>query len=344
MAELSPLHERVDAPQRLALPIHPDIAAWRPLTPDDLDELTALQQAADAVDHPSWTTPREDLLEELTHSYIDLAHDSLAGLSADGRIVAWGLNVMPPGAETVVRVFLHGTTHPEVRGAGIGRQLLQWQRGRAQQMLKSCDLPLRGWILQYLSASNVAGIRLAELLGFHAARYFATLTRDLSQPLPVVPAPPGVAIVPWSDELSADVLAAKNEAFRDHWGSQPTSGEQWAKIAGGEFFRPELSFIALADDEHTVAGLVVTSVLEHDWPHQGYTSSYIGLVGVRRAWRGRGIAPALLARTLEATVAAGLERVVLDVDTENPSGAVDLYTSLGFVPDDSREVAMLLAY
>jgi ribosomal protein S18 acetylase RimI-like enzyme len=211
-------------------------------------------------------------------------------------------------------------------------------------MLAASNLPLPGWIMQYLSADNLPGIRLAELLGFHAGRYFATLTRDLSAPLPEVADPEGVAIVPWSDELSSAVRDAKNEAFRDHWGSQPTSEEQWKSVAGGEFFRPDLSFIALAAEGGAVAGLVVTSVLEHDWPHQGYTSSYIGLLGVRRAWRGLGVAPALLARALDASRAAGLERAVLDVDTENPSGAVGLYTGLGFVPDENRQVAMLLTY
>ncbi|WP_027479357.1 GNAT family N-acetyltransferase [Gryllotalpicola ginsengisoli] len=345
MTDLSPLSERVEAPHRLALPIHPDIALWRPLTADDADEVTALQQAADAVDHPSWTTPREDIVEELGHSYVDLARDSLGGIDADGRIVAWGLNVMPPNPETLVRVLLLGTTHPSVRGAGIGRQLLQWQRGRAQQMLRGSNLPLPGWILQYLSAGNVPGIRLAELLGFHVGRYFATLTRDLAEPVDVPPEPDGVRIVPWRDELSAATLAAKNEAFRDHWSSQPTSAEQWRHLAGGEFFRPDLSFLALsADDPGTVAGLVLTSVLEHDWPHQGYTSSYIGFVATRRPWRGRGVAAALLSRALDASRKAGLEKAVLDVDTQNPSGAVALYTDLGFVPDDSRQVAMVLQY
>jgi ribosomal protein S18 acetylase RimI-like enzyme len=344
VTDLSPLSERVEAPHRLALPIHPDVAVWRPLTLADVDAVTELQQAADKVDHPSWTTPREDIDEDLSRSFVDLARDSLAGFDDDGRMLAWGLNVSPPHPETLVRVLLHGTTHPDARGAGIGRQLLQWQRGRAQQMLAGSDLPLPGWIMQYLSADNLPGIRLAELLGFHAGRYFATLTRDLAEPLPEVADPEGLTIVPWRDELSSAVRDAKNEAFRDHWGSQPTSAEAWQNVAGGEFFRPDLSFLALAEDGESVAGLVITSVLEHDWPHQGYTSSYVELVGVRRAWRGRSIAPALLARTLAASKAAGLERVVLDVDTENPTGAVGIYTGLGFTPDENRQVAMLLAY
>ena len=67
-----------------------------------------------------------------------------------------------------------------------------------------------------------------------------------------------------------------------------------------------------------------------DFEGQGFTSSYVELVGTRREWRGSGIAPALLTRVLEASKADGLDKVVLDVDAENPTGALGLYTSLGF--------------
>ena len=63
---------------------------------------------------------------------------------------------------------------------------------------------------------------------------------------------------------------------------------------------------------------------------QGYPSSYISLVGVISRWRRSGVAPALLAQTLRASRDAGMERTALDVDSENPSGALGLYTGMGF--------------
>jgi ribosomal protein S18 acetylase RimI-like enzyme len=48
------------------------------------------------------------------------------------------------------------------------------------------------------------------------------------------------------------------------------------------------------------------------------------------AWRGRGIASALLAQALRRFQAEGLPRAGLDVDAENPSGAVRLYQKHGF--------------
>jgi ribosomal protein S18 acetylase RimI-like enzyme len=92
----------------------------------------------------------------------------------------------------------------------------------------------------------------------------------------------------------------------------------------------------LAGDE--VVGFLTSEVNEDDWEGQGYSSGYIPLVGVLRQWRRRGIAPALLARAFAAFRAEGLERAVLDVDSENPTGALGLYTGMGFLPE-TRETA-----
>jgi ribosomal protein S18 acetylase RimI-like enzyme len=62
----------------------------------------------------------------------------------------------------------------------------------------------------------------------------------------------------------------------------------------------------------------------------GRTSGYTDLLGVRRAWRGRGLAVALLAAATAAFRADGMQDAALDVDTANPSGAHGLYAALGY--------------
>jgi ribosomal protein S18 acetylase RimI-like enzyme len=127
---------------------------------------------------------------------------------------------------------------------------------------------------------------------------------------------------------------ARNAAFRDHWGSQPINAELWDSFVARSILRPDLSFLAIAtadDGTEEVAGLVMSSVNEEDWEGQGFSSAYIDIVGVTRDWRGRGVAAALLARTLRAIALAGLVRAVLDVDLDSPTGALGLYTGAGFV-------------
>ena len=134
-------------------------------------------------------------------------------------------------------------------------------------------------------------------------------------------------------ELSEATRLASNDAFRDHWGSQSQNQEVWEKHRSVSISRDDLSFVAIgtnAAGEEEVAGYVITVVQPDDFEGQGFSSSYVELVGTRREWRGKGIAPALLTRVLEASKADGLDKVVLDVDAENPTGALGLYTSLGF--------------
>ncbi|MNC79370.1 Acetyltransferase (GNAT) family protein [compost metagenome] len=53
---------------------------------------------------------------------------------------------------------------------------------------------------------------------------------------------------------------------------------------------------------------------------------------MRRAWRGRGLAVALLTAAMRSFRADGIQYAELDVDTANPSGAHGLYADLGYEP------------
>ena len=48
-------------------------------------------------------------------------------------------------------------------------------------------------------------------------------------------------------------------------------------------------------------------------------------------FRGRGVAQALLADAMRRFAAAGMDKASLDVDSENPTGALALYTKMGYV-------------
>lgn len=323
-----PLSARVPAPEHLETPTHPVGVSWRPATLDDVDAVTAVYGEIAAVEHPEWAETREAVDDEFTHSWVDLARDTLLA-EVDGRPVAFGQVIAPPDPETIVRAILFGGVSPEFRGRGIGRELLRWQHGRALQKLAESDLPLPGWIVAYAEERSEDTHRQFERVGLSRARYFVTLERDLADPIPDVPTPEGLRIVPATREDSARLREAKNASFRDHWGSQPTSEEQWEGIMDLPTTRFDLSFLALDGDR--VAGFVVIDVNPDDFERQGFVGGYIALVGTIREWRRRGVAPALLAAALRAAKADGHERVTLDVDTENPSGALGLYTRLGFV-------------
>lgn len=327
------LRDRVAAPI-VTLPVGNDELTWRPATEGDIDAILECEQEISAVDHPHYVTIREELEEDFEHSYVDVARDTVVAVTDDGRVLAWGLVLEPPGQESLVREILAGGVRPSERGRGLGRALLQWQLARGTERLAASDRMLPGWLMTFVDKRVDAAHRLYERFDLSPARYFLELRRDLVEPVPTIALHPELTIAQFSPELSEAARVARNESFRDHWGSQPTNPEQWESFTGRSTFRPDLSFLALAPDG-AVAGFVLSSVSEADWPGQGFSSAYVDLVGVTRDWRKRGIAAALLARTLVAVAAAGLDKAVLDVDSDSPTGALGLYTRLGFVESNT---------
>ncbi len=99
-------------------------------------------------------------------------------------------------------------------------------------------------------------------------------------------------------------------------------------FTGQRSFRPELSVLAVEDG--AVVGYVLAYVYEADTAATGVRETYLGQIGVLPPARGRGLASALIAAALRAGAAQDCRRAGLEVDTDNVTGALRLYESLGF--------------
>ncbi|MDJ0376078.1 GNAT family N-acetyltransferase [Cryobacterium sp. PH31-L1] len=342
----TPLSARVTDPAQLPIPEHAQVALWRPATPADIDAVWQLEKEIGRADHPNYVLEREEISEAFTFSFVDVERDTLVAVDADGRIVAHGLVLLQPGQHTLVKANLSGGVLPEVRGRGIGRELLDWQVARGLQQLATSDKLLPGWISTFSDERAPQNGRLYERFDLACTRYFLTLDRMLADPIREVRVGAGIRLAPYTPDLSAAVHAARDAAFMDHWSSQPIPDESWNAYVTGPSFVNDLSFVAFATAEggaEQVVGFIMSSVNEDDWTAAGYRSSYIGLVGVLSGWRGRHIAQALLAAQLAASRAAGHERATLDVDSASPTGALDLYTGMGFFATN-RELAYVLEF
>jgi len=323
------LNKRVAAPETVVLPSGDDVLTWRPATLDDAEAIYDCESEIGALEHPHYVVPLEEITDDLSHSWVDLARDTCVVLDASGTVLAWGIVTLPPGQETLVRSIFSGGVRPSARGRGIGRLLVAWQCDRGMQQLATSSLELPGWLLAFAPDSAVSTARMFDRSGLRVARYFMELCRDLAAPVEPLALDPQLRLEQFTPTNSEAARLARNLAFRDHWGSQPLDGEGWGSFASRSITRGDLSSIAV-DESGAVVGLVLVSVNEEDWPGQGFSSAYVDLVGVTREWRKRGVAAALLANTLSAAKSAGLEQVVLDVDSESRTGAQGLYAAAGF--------------
>ena len=323
-----PLAVRADPPDALDLPPAHLELVWRPLQAGDLDALESLVSTVEDADRAPVRTSRAELEEIFGEPWRDLQRDSLGGVDGDGDLRAYGLVTVRPGDQRTVRAFLAGTVHPQWRGRGIGRSLLAWMEGRGRQKLAESGKDLPGRLAVFVDEEARDQRRLYAAAGFSPIRWYTQMRRDLSDPLPRVAPPEDVRVEPWSEAVDEAVRLAHNEAFADHWGSEPRAPEDWRH---GPHFVPGWSFVA-RDDAGDVVGYALSGRYDQDFDVQGYSFGYTDLLGVRPAWRGRRVAVALLSATMAAFRDDGMQYAMLGVDTANPSGAHGLYQRLGYEP------------
>lgn len=307
---------------------------WRPLRPEDAPALFALIAAIEDTDKPPYRTSAIEVDEIVEGDWKDLAADTIVGVDASGELRAYGTVEVRPGDVSTIRAFVVGGVHPQARGVGIGTALVAWMTARARAKLAARTDDGPGRIAAYLDDSAPEHWRHYENAGYTAQRFYSTLRRDLSKPIHTQDLDLGLRLLPWSVDVDDATRLAHNDAFQDHWGSEPATMQSW--VQGRGTFAPTWSFVVLDDDhrsqggEPLVAGYLLSGRYDQDWPIAGYTSGYIETLGVRRAYRGRKIALALLAAAMNAYNDAGMEYAELDVDTDNPSGAFGMYSTLGF--------------
>lgn len=303
-----------------------DAVDIRALTLDDITELTRLINRFERF----WELPLVSSLavvrDEMTEPFIDLSLDT-RGYWLDGTMVAYGFVWHRPSGERQERAYLMGLVDPDLRGQGIGRHVLAWEIERARESLARCD-PSLPW---YIRANEWDWIedahRLHRRFGLQPVRYMKEMLRPLEEPVEVAVVP-GVAIVPWDRAHDEGARMATNEAFGDHWGSTPVDADTYRHRLEGEGSRLDLSFLALAGEE--VVGVCLNAVYPEDEQATGRREGWVMSLGVKRPWRGKGLAKALLATSFNAFRAAGLTHSMIGVDAENPTGAFGLYENLGY--------------
>lgn len=203
-----------------------------------------------------------------------------------------------------------GFVHPRAKGRGFGGRLVEraeaWARERGT-----------GRIRQFVFGKDAAGVQLMLANGYHDVRHFFAMAIQLDGP----PAVPDVPIEIFAEKDARAFKATLDDAFQEHWGRPSLSFEDWwARQTANPSFEPSLWFVIRDGD-------TIAAVARNEANRNG--GGYVGALGVRRPYRGRGYAKALLLYTFREFWKRGLPRVTLDVDTQNSTGATQLYERVG---------------
>jgi mycothiol synthase len=301
---------------------------FRNFDPDrDYEGLVALIREANLVDAIDWIPTVENLRAEHEHGgEFDPRRDLLVAL-VDGAIVG--------GSETSVRTRDLGPEHhvegwvlPAFRRRGLGRALLHWAEAHAREVAlvdgRTGERTLGSWP----DEAQLGAVALYESEGYSIARYGFMMVRDLVDPIPDLTLPDGLEVRPVVEADHRRIWDADTEAFRDHW----NAGERTDADFEGWFASPELdtSLWRVAWDGSEVAGAVMGFIYPAENEALGVQRGWLEHVSVRRPWRRRGLASALIAEAIRGLRDAGMTEAALGVDAENPTGALSVYENLGF--------------
>lgn len=302
----------------------------RPITPDDAGAWAALITAIQDADGSDYYVSEQDVREQFGSPNLDFARGSMA-IWDGGTMAGCAVLACRSAADPVHDMRQNGGVHPAYRDRGLGGELLGWAEQAAvplhQERFPGRPLALSSGVF----SRNTGAIALHEERGYQAVRWFRSMVRDLSQPVPEAVVPPGVRITGYTPDLADAALLVRNESFRDHWGSTDVTAENWAHSLAQRAFRARFSF--LAHDGPEPLGLLISHEYDAYNEKLGRRDLYIAIVGTRAAGRKRGIATALLVTAMAAGRADGYESASLAVDADSLTGAVRLYEHVGFAVD-----------
>jgi mycothiol synthase len=297
--------------ERAALPA--GFSARRPAE-GDVDGVVELVRECETADTGAAELTGEDV--SVAWRTMDTEHDAWLVVDAGGRPVATAaLRHRHPSL-----MFAFAAVAPRERGLGIGTHLLSVVEERAREVMTEAPAEMKVTLGQRVGQYNEGARKLLEANGYAWVRRFWRMRIELDEQPPAPEWPDGVRPATMRPDDERRVFEALEEAFQDHWRFTPHEYGHWrAWNIERESFDASLWFLAWDGDE--IGGASCCAVREGE--------AWVNELGVRRPWRRRGVGLALLRQSFGEFYRRGLETGVLEVDSENPTGATRLYERAG---------------
>jgi GNAT superfamily N-acetyltransferase len=172
-----------------------------------------------------------------------------------------------------------------------------------------------------MMASQQADIAFLEQHGFEHYDGMYVMQRSTVDPVPEQPLPAQLTLRYWKLESEAEqqqYLCALNQAFPD----APKSLESVKFLLDSPMWQAGTAVIAFDMQDELVASILV-------YPDESRSYGITDDVFILPAWRGRGIAKALIAKGLEYLHDYGYAQVILEVKQHNLP-AVSVYQAMGY--------------
>jgi mycothiol synthase len=216
---------------------------------------------------------------------------------------------------------------PTYGGRGIGKAIFDWNDARLHEIADEHDVEDK----QLEVFSNDRNLRATALItgaGYEPVAHDAQMVRPMVDDLPDHPLPEGVELRPVTEAQLREIWEADMDAFRDHWGYVEPSEERYQEFLAFPF--NDYGLWKIAWDDEGVAGQVKSYINPAENEKHGLKRGWTEAISTSRRWRRRGVAKALIVESIRELAKRGMTEVALGVHTDNPNGAFDLYSSLGY--------------
>lgn len=216
--------------------------------------------------------------------------------------------------------------------AGSFAALLDW--ALARHRVNAISVPSdgrRAVVVAQAHGDDPEAVAALRDRGFTAVRFGYEMLRPTLDEIPDRPLPDGVEVRPVEPGHLRAIFEAEVEAFRGHWGAGPDDGSDahWREFLAEPLNRQtDLWQVAWSGDQ--IVGMVRPFVNAEENTRLGVRRGWCENISTREAWRGRGIASALICRALRALRERGMTEAALGVDAQNETGALRLYEAMGF--------------
>jgi ribosomal protein S18 acetylase RimI-like enzyme len=309
--------------------------------PGDYAGMNDAANASRLADGDDFITPLEGFASFYDHLVNCDRDRDLLIVVVDGRIVGYGRTswaledrgeAEAEGEAGAVRV--HQTIcflRPDWRRKGIGRTMLAALIGRIEELRAELP-PVTRIEAEAIGDVAVGGLEpLLQLFGFEPIRFGYQMLRPTLEDQPDAPLPAGLEIREVRDEHLRAIWDAADEAFRDGNGYRPSTEDDF-QVFIADPLQADRTLWRVAWDGDEVAGQVRGYINAEANAAMGTNRGWVENISVRRPYRHRGLARALINETFKVLRARGATEGVLGVDATNPTGALRVYESMGFAP------------
>lgn len=301
----------------------------RPLTLEDAERCAEISTAVSCSAGAKELFKTRDIITEWTEPRFDLSRSSLGIFSRDGRLL--GYAALFATEEPPVRPWFNWAVDPAHDDPGIRPSLLSWAQDKAAAVIAQCPPEARVslWSGAYQGWRPDECALLAA--GFSAARVWHEMRIDMTESPASIELPAGFVTRPYRREEDLPVLVdVARDAFSDHFGHIEQSFDKDLELfrhwfESSPYFDPDRVLLAVDEATGAVAGCVLPLTEYQRRPGVGYVDT----VGVRRAYRRRGLASAMLRRSFADYWERGIRSVCLEVDGASLTNALALYERVG---------------